>query len=317
MTEVLTREPAFWSDDELPRPSRDFDTLRSDLEVFGYGLIEDALEPGQVEAVRTRLVEQAAAERERHNMKNPANMDPVNQWVGMLLNKGEAFFDLVDHALVHSLVSDVLGPHFLISCVDAQIQHPGSVTMPLHTDQWWVPPPVPRGARHVRASAIERAQGTALDPSPPPGPISGPVEANVMWMITDFTELNGATRIVPRSHLSGQQPDPSVPHKIASVPACGRAGTAIVFDGRLWHGAGENETEQSRYGITTAYCAPQCRPLENYTRGLRPEVFERCSKEMLARLGYAAWSSYGHTGDPETRLCTPGSEAVGILKPES
>ena len=52
----------------------------------------------------------------------------------------------------------------------------------------------------------------------------------------------------------------------------------------------------SRYGITTVFCAPQCRPLENYTRGLRPEVTERCPSHILERLGFAAWSSYGHTG---------------------
>ena len=120
---------------------------------------------------------------------------------------------------------------------------------------------------------------------------------------------------MPRSHLSGAQPDASVPHKVETVAACGPAGTAMVFDARLWHGASANTTGEGRYGITTTFCAPQCRPLENYTRGLRPEVFEACSEETLARLGFAAWSSYGHTGDPDARVSVPGSEALGVLKP--
>ena len=308
---------AFWTEAELPGPSRDFDTLRSDLETFGYGLIEGALDAATLRAVQDRLFEQAAAERTLHNMKNPANTDPVNQWVGMLLNKGDVFFGLIEHPLAMSLIGHVLGPDYVVSCVDAQIQHPGSSTMPLHTDQWWMPPPVAPGAMAAQPSAIARNSGDAVDPSPASGPISPAVAANVMWMVTDFSEANGATRVVPRSHLSGRQPDPSVPHKVPSVPAEGPAGTAIVFDARLWHGAGANSTEAARFGITTTCCAPQCRPLENYTRGLRPDVLARCPPERLARLGFAAWSSYGHTGDPESRLAADGSEALGELGPDA
>ena len=304
----------FWTETDLPRPSRDFETLRSDLDTFGYGIIEDALEGKALSAVRARLFEQAVAERQLHNMKNPANTDPVNQWVGMLLNKGDVFFELIEHPLALRLIEQLLGADYVVSCVDAQIQHPGSVTMPLHTDQWWMPPPAVPGKVPVRPAAMARNCGDALDPSPASGPISPAVAANVMWMVTDFEEANGATRIVPRSHLSGRQPDPSVPHKVPSVPATGVAGTAIVFDARLWHGAGANGTDASRFGITTTCCAPQCRQLENYTRGLRPEVFERCTPERLARLGFAAWSSYGHTGDPDSRLTEDGSNAVGELR---
>lgn len=303
-----------WTPAELPKPSRDFDVLRSDLETYGYGLMEGALDAAVLNAVRARLNEQAAAERKLHNMKNPANIDPVNQWVGMLLNKGDVFFELIEHPLARRLIEQVLGADHVVSCVDAQIQHPGSVTMPLHTDQWWMPPPVLPGERPSPPSDIARNRGDALDPTPATGPISPAVAANVMWMITDFSDANGATRIVPRSHLSGRLPDPSVPHRVPSVPAEGPAGTAIVFDARLWHGAGANGTEAARFGVTTTCCAPQCRPLENYTRGLRPEVFERCSPERLARLGFAAWSSYGHTGDPESRLTEDGSNAVGELR---
>ena len=96
-----------------------------------------------------------------------------------------------------------------------------------------------------------------------------------MWMITDFTEENGATRVVPGSHLSGRQPDPSIPHPVATVAITGPAGSAMAFDGRLWHGAAANTTSESRFGITMAGCGPQFRPIENYTRGLRPEVFEK------------------------------------------
>ncbi len=304
-----------WTDAALPKPSRDPGVLGADLDRFGYCVIERALDARQLESVQTRLFEQAAAERDLHSLKNPANLDPVNQWLGMLLNKGEIFFELVEHPLIAPLVEHLLGTRYLISCLDSQIQHPGAGVMPLHTDQWWMPPPVMPGEARVKASEITRGGAGALDPAPARGPVSPVVEANVMWMITDFTEENGATRVVPGSHASGGQPDPSVPHRVETVAAVGPPGTAIAFDGRLWHGAGANRTRASRYGITSVFCGPQCRTLENYTRGMRPEVLARCPPRLRERLGFATWSSYGHTGDPGARFAASGEEALGELRP--
>ncbi|MGE4246039.1 MAG: phytanoyl-CoA dioxygenase family protein, partial [Parvibaculaceae bacterium] len=283
----------------MPAPSTNPEILKRDLEHFGYCIVERALSGRALEAVQRRLIEQAKAERKLHNKKNPANMDPVNQWVGMLLNKGEAFFELIEHPLAMSLIEHLIGPDYLVSCVDAQIQHPGAGVMPLHTDQWWMPSPQQPDGRPARPAEARRGTGTATDPAPSTLPIPPIGAANVMWMITDFTEENGATRLVPRSHLSGTQPDPAVPHPIPTVAAAGPAGTAFAFDARLWHGAAANRSGEARYGITTVGCGPQFRPLENYARGLRPEVVARCRPETLRRLGFSAWSGYGHTGDPD------------------
>ena len=297
----------------LPEPTRDPTQLSRDLRTFGYCMIERALDSDTLAAIRDRLVRQAAAERKLHNMKNPANTDPVNQWVGMLLNKGDVFLNLVQEPLCMSLIEDLIGPDYLISCVDAQIQHPGAGTMPLHTDQWWMPQPHRKDSHPARPADARRNTGTATNPRPPDDPIAPIAAANVMWMVTDFTEENGATRLVPRSHLSGAQPDPAVPHRIETVAALGKAGTAFAFDARLWHGAGSNRTDTARYGITTVGCGPQFRPLENYTRGLRPEAMARCPRDVLRRLGFAAWSSYGHTGDPEAEITAGAADTLGEL----
>lgn len=310
---TVSRIVPTWDPGALPHATRDAERLKSDLETFGYCIIDRALEGATLNAVQGRLIAQARAEREMHNMKNPANTDPVNQWVGMLLNKGDVFFELIQQPLCMSLIEHLIGRDYLISCVDAQIQHPGAGVMPLHTDQWWMPAPQRPGIRPPRPSEVRRNEGTSLDPAPASEPIAPIAAANVMWMVTDFTEENGATRLVPYSHLSGRAPDAGVPHKVPSVPAVGPAGTAFAFDARLWHGAAPNRTSKSRYGITTVGCAPMFRPLENYVYGLRPELKSKLSAELLARLGFSAWSSYGHTGDPTAAIVTPGSETMGPL----
>ena len=185
-----------WDPETLPRATRDPERLKSDLETFGYCIIDRALEGATLRMVQERLIAQAKAERELHNMKNPANTDPVNQWVGMLLNKGDVFFELVQHPLCMSLIEHLIGKDYLISCVDAQIQHPGAGVMPLHTDQWWMPAPERPGVRPPRPADARRNTGTALNPAPATDPIAPIAAANVMWMVTDFTEENGATRVV-------------------------------------------------------------------------------------------------------------------------
>ena len=74
-----------WQDDELPQATRDVDLMQHQLDEFGYCLIADALPPAVLEPLQARMIEQAEVERQLHNHKNPANVDPVNQWVGMLL----------------------------------------------------------------------------------------------------------------------------------------------------------------------------------------------------------------------------------------
>ena len=278
-----------WKDVALPRASRDPARLFDDLQRFGYCLIAAALSGEALAATQERLFAQAAAERRLHALKNPANPDPASQWIGMLLNKGDLFFDLVEHPLYCRLVEQTIGTDHLVSCVDAQVLHPGAGAMALHCDQWWMPQPVPAAAPNPRVSEARRGTGTSLDPRPAAQPIAPAVAVNAMWMITDFTDANGATRIVPGSHLSGAQPDASVPHRVPSVAATGPAGSAMVFDARLWHGAGANRSDQPRFGITTVSCCPQMRPLENYTRGLRPEVLARCGPARLRRLGFVPW----------------------------
>ena len=297
---------------QLPPASRDLETLERDLDELGFCLLEDALETEQLNAIRRRLTEQASAEQALTiDYKNPGHLD--NQWVNMLVNKGTEFEQLVLHPMANQLMTYLLGDDYLLSCCDAQIKHPGSDFMPLHTDQWWMPPPASVRGAHARPASMRRGDGAALSIEAESESIAPPAVANVMWMISDFTEDNGATLVVPGSHRSGRQPDQSIPHRVETVAGVGRAGSALVFDGRLWHAAGRNITQSSRYGITSTFCGPQFRQLENYTRGLRPEVFERASPALLSRLGFNAWSTYGHTGDPDQEVSRGGTDTLGVL----
>jgi len=240
----------------------DYKKATADLDEHGYCLIEGALAPDKLDAVRTRLVGQAAAEVA--DGTDYVYEGGANQRVWTLLNKGEVFEELAQDPLILKLMGHMLGPDFLLSNIDANIAGPGGEPMFLHADQSFVPPPWP----------------------------PYPLVANVMWMLDDFTPENGATRIVPGSHKLGQGPDWSkLPE---TVPVCGPAGTAFVFEGRLWHQTGANTTEsERRHGILAYYCRPFMRQQENWFVSLEPEVLERATFTLRHMLGWDIYFSLG------------------------
>ena len=136
----------------LPRPTTDLDQLKADLDEHGYCIVADALSPDEATALRTRITEQAAAERARaldYHYQAEAEGDDVNQWVYQLINKGEEFQNLALHPTARALATHILGADHILSSLDAHITHPGNKTMPLHADQWWMPQPVAPGTPHL------------------------------------------------------------------------------------------------------------------------------------------------------------------------
>jgi ectoine hydroxylase-related dioxygenase (phytanoyl-CoA dioxygenase family) len=71
-----------------------------------------------------------------------------------------------------------------------------------------------------------------------------------LWMIDDFTPDNGATRIVPGSHLiSKPLPKPlaqPLSRHVEERIVTGRAGSMLVFNGHLWHSGRRNDSANPR-----------------------------------------------------------------------
>lgn len=248
---------------DLPRPTTDLAQARHDLAVSGYCVVAEALTPRELDALRIRLNDQAAGE---DAVGAGFHDGGANQRIWMLTNKGQAFCDLVTHPITTSLMSGLLGENFLLSSLTANIARPGGVEMVLHTDQGYAGAWTPE-----------------------------PLVANIAWMLDPFTDENGATRVVPGSHLRPVQPGAAP----ATVAATGPAGAALVFDGRLVHGTGANRTQgEDRRAILSYFCRPFIRQQENFFLGLDEAVLDRASPMLLERLGYRIWAGLGRTDSP-------------------
>lgn len=278
----------------LPQATSDLERAKSDMARYGYCIVREVLLKDEVEAIRKRLGEQTRAEAE---MGLSHHLPDKKQLVMFLLNKGQEFRDILLQPQLHEIVESVLGEEYLLSSFHAHIAHSGG-EQNFHTDQFWMPPPTTlEKATLLRPGSITRAKNRghhvsdeALMHAPT---ISPAVVCNAMWMLDEFTSENGATVVVPGSHLSGRQPDAAIDEDANWIPAVGPAGSVAIFEGRTWHSTGVNRTNGTRTGLTTNFCAPQFRQQENILLGTRPEVLESMSDELKKLCGFAPWQGYG------------------------
>jgi ectoine hydroxylase-related dioxygenase (phytanoyl-CoA dioxygenase family) len=229
----------------------------TDLERFqrdGYVILERALDAAAVADVVTAL---APYEQNRPMGRN-AFEGQKSQRVYSLAAKGEVFQRLAEHPRVMALCERLLLPNFLLSTLQSIRLHPGEQAQAWHTDDAFYQVPRPR-------------------------PES--LAVSVIWAIEDFTEENGATEVIPGSHLWGMEHPES--RAYAAVPAVMPAGSAIVFDGALWHRGGANRSTGTRLAISPQYCQPWLRPQESQLLIVGPEQASACSDRMRSMLGYS------------------------------
>jgi ectoine hydroxylase-related dioxygenase (phytanoyl-CoA dioxygenase family) len=261
------------SQESQPTAAPDLTQALAALDRDGFCLIEDVLSPAEVAAARDRLVAVARAEAAAGDSGARAE-GPRNQRVYALTHKGPEFIALLEHPVLWGLMTHLLGPDFLLSSITANIAGPGGPAMSLHPDQGYIPPPWP----------------------------PYPLVANVMWMLDDFTEANGATRLVPGSHR--QAPGGPVDQALArdAVAATGRAGSVLCFDGRVLHQTGANTTaDVLRHGVLTYCCRPWIRQQENSSLSIPESLWPRLSAPVRQLAGLKLYSGLGMIDGPDQR----------------
>lgn len=112
-----------------------------------------------------------------------------------------------------------------------------------------------------------------------------------MVSLDDFTSTNGATTLIPGSHLWS---DDQKPTRSQMIPAIMPSGSVVYFLNTLWHSGGENSTNNTRRSFTIQYCQPWIRPTENMTVAVGWEKLDEIPKRLLSLLGFNTHDFMGY-----------------------
>ncbi len=130
---------------------------------------------------------------------------------------------------------------------------------------------------------------------------------NVMWPLEEFTEANGATRIVAGSHRwVEERPGPTTPTRTVEMPA----GTALLYLGSVWHGGGANRTGSVRLGVVLHYASAWLRPVENHVLAVPPALARTLPRRLQELLGYNIYPPFiGYVDGRHPRKLLTGTGA--------
>jgi ectoine hydroxylase-related dioxygenase (phytanoyl-CoA dioxygenase family) len=246
----------------------------------GYTIVENAIDIDLVDALDDDLLR---LERELGTVPAKNSFEGVQTWrIYNLLVHGELYERVPVHANVLPIVEGVLDAGCLVSSLSSIAIGPDEAAQPIHADDQLIPLPKPHP----------------------------PTVCNTMWALTDFTEANGATRLVPGSHLLDHSPNYGQDYP--SIPAEMARGSVLVWHGSLWHGGGANHTDARRVGIAMNYCAGYIRQQENQQLGIPRDIARRFSPRLRQLVGYGIYNGLiGHIDkhDPAELLPESGEDA--------
>ncbi len=216
----------------------------------GYAMVEGLWPAGELAVARQEL---SAALAGAPTGRNPFEGARTRRLYA-LFAKTRSLDGAATHPLVLGVLDEVL-EHYQLSGPTAIEIGPGEVAQVLHYDD-------------------------AIYPLARPHP---EVVVNTMWALDDFTEANGATRMIPGSHRwTSEQPSA----RTSTIPMEMAAGSVLFYLGSVWHGGGANRTDRPRLGVALEYAASWVRPQENHVLAVAPSTVRTLAPRLQELLGY-------------------------------
>lgn len=186
----------------------------------------------------------------------------ASQRVWNLLNKEPSLIPLIEHPIIYPLAQHVLGDDCTLH--DFQSTSIGAGTG--------------GGAWHVDAPL-----GQIKEPLP-----EFPLTLQCVWMLDDFTEDNGATRVMPGSQKLRKSPpwgsEPIKGERALVAPA----GSVAMWWASTWHRSGPNHTIGQRRALLCNYNVSWARGFTDFVSTMPEEIIPTLSERTKYILGFGA-----------------------------
>ncbi len=236
----------------------------------GFTILENVFSRERADAFCKRVRE---IERDTLQPLEPGETEEDSSFLRTagLLRIDPIFWDVPIDPTVTQVVEGVLGPDFLLSTFSGiDLKPNGNTIQPLHPDDALIPVSRPH----------ERAIG-----------------CTVMWVVTEFNERTGGTRLLPGSHrepldlLFSQDSE----RLSQAIQPDMKPGSVLVFDHAIFHGASDNPSDEWRLGLQVSYHAGWVRPYTNWFRSIPIEEVRQFPEKLRDLLGYKTYNGIGST----------------------
>ena len=229
----------------------------------GYAIVDDFLAPSTVERITTAFNSEVMITEMR-----AIGTETGRTWrAHNLLAKTRAADSVFLDARLRAIVEGVIGQYCQINIATLFNTLAGETRQSLHQDDglWPIPRPHPAFL------------------------------CNVLFAFDDFTKTNGATHVVPYSHTWTHAIDPSE----STVQIEMKSGSALFWEGGLWHGAGANRTtDEERMGFFISHLVSYLRPSDLQLVSVPREIARELPHKLQRLLGYYRFGNGVDGRDP-------------------
>ena len=275
-------------------PDVSIGSLVEALDRDGVAMVADAIPPGAARRAQRRV---RRAHRGDGSPARPNHIPMLIDFMGHkthridgLPGKSKSFVDLLQHPLALDMADHYLLPsclHYLLSTAQLiEIQADETVQYLHRDDTAWIYPPMPTDRDAVPTVDVPQ------------------LEVIVLYALCDFTAENGATRVVPGSHL---WPAPAQAAGARGDRGGDAAGSAIYYVGKTLHGGGPNQTkDQPRRALFLGFSLGWLRTKENFFISTPIEAVRDMPQRVQQLLGYETHGGIGvvDVGCPSALLRT-------------
>jgi ectoine hydroxylase-related dioxygenase (phytanoyl-CoA dioxygenase family) len=263
------------------QPDVDPDEISTAIQQNGYAIVEGLIGQSELNELSAQLNPHIDAA----GVGDSSFLgDKTKRLVG-LLSKSSAAQQLAMHPMIMAVADRVLLPY----CARYQINYsgvmhlqPGQLAQPLHRDGRCYP---------------------FANPAPP-------TTLATMWSVDEFRTSNGATRLIPGSHLWDDARKHSEEESIfAEMPR----GSVVLYTGGVLHGAGANQSARSRTGVAIHYSLGWLRQVENQYLAVDRDIAKKLPEALQRLMGYDLGGPFlGMVGggDPHQVLANQSGEAA-------
>ena len=208
-------------------------------------------------------IDAIASEMATHVEATPTGADVFSgvhtKRTGALIARSESSHALIEHPLILEVAADLLdrARTYQLHLTQIIAIGPDSPAQSIHRDEW------------------------AFDFFDFPADYH--VQCNTIWAMTDFTEENGATRLMPGSQDLPKKFDHTIDE---TVPALMSKGSCLLYTGKVYHGGGANRSDHTRVGLNITYDVGWLRQEENQYLSVPRDVAAALPESLQRLMGY-------------------------------